>query len=78
MSVNKSKTMEITYVTTHLVMTLSGMSIFYLLLEPGENISSREQLPVRYRFYTRGLKLIAVIARTGYRIMTGILISYLK
>jgi hypothetical protein len=70
--------MGIIYVTTHLAMAVCVISILYLSLKPNETISEQEKLSLTDRIYTRGLKLIEVIARTGYRIAASILISYLK
>ncbi len=70
--------MEIVYITTHLVMAICAVSILYLSLKPDETICDQEKSPVTPRFYTYGVKLIEVIATTGYRIAASILISYLK
>ncbi|WP_157682086.1 hypothetical protein [Mucilaginibacter mallensis] len=69
--------MEIVYVTTHLVMAICIISILHLCLGR-ETSGDEEKLPVTDRFYTRGLKLVKVIATTAYRIAIGVLISYLK
>ena len=74
----KLKTMEIVYVTTHLVMAICLLGILYLSVKPDEKIAAQEKLPITGRFYIRGLKLIEVVATTGYKIAMGILISYLK
>lgn len=66
------------YVTTHLVMAICMTGILYISLKPNEAISNKEELSVAVRFYSRGLKLVELIAKTGYRIAASILISYLK
>ena len=70
--------MGIVYVITHLVMAICMTGILYLSLKPNGTISNQEKLLTTDRFYTRGIKLVEVIARTGYRIAASILISYLK
>jgi len=59
-------------------MAICMTGILYLSLKTNGTINDQEKLLVTDRFYTRGIKLVEVIARTGYRIAASILISYLK
>ena len=70
--------MKIVFVTTHLVMAICIVSILYFSLKAQDAIGDPEQKALTNRFYIRGLKLIAVIATTGYRIAVGVLVSNLK
>jgi len=70
--------MGIVYVTTHLVMAICIISILYWSFKSNEAISDQEKLAAANRFYTRAVKLVVVVVTTGYRIASGILITYLK
>lgn len=59
-------------------MAICATSILYLSLKARDAVGEPEQIAAKSRFYSRGLKFIAVIATAGYRIAAGVLISYFK
>ena len=70
--------MGIIYATTHLVMAICTVCVFYFALKPEPQTAAPENSPQATRFYIRGLKLIQVIATTGYKIATTLLITYIR
>ena len=70
--------MEIIYTTTHLVMAICTITVFYFSLKPDAAIPDRENLPLTNRFNIPGLKWIQIVATTGYKIAMSLLITYIR